>query len=74
MLEVVKTRRSTRQFKAELPGEVDIAAIIEAGRFAPSGCNVQQCHFMVIRKSDVLEKLRELVRRAFAEMKIDDSE
>lgn len=69
---IIKTRRSTRKFKEEVPCSVDIVAITEAGRMAPSGCNVQQNHFLVIKNQDVLAKLRELVRNAFAEMEIDD--
>ena len=73
MLETIKTRRSTRQFKNELPSQEQLDMIIEAGRLAPSGCNVQQNHFIVIKNPEVLEKLRVLVRQAFAEMIIDDS-
>ena len=73
MLDTIKTRRSTRQFKNELPTQEQIDMIVEAGRLAPSGCNVQQNHFLVIRNAEVLSKLRELVKQAFAEMTIDDT-
>lgn len=71
MLETIKTRRSTRQFKKELPSDDIITTIVEAGRYAPSGCNVQQNHFLVIKNGEVLANLRLMVRKAFASMKID---
>lgn len=73
MLDTIKTRRSTRQFKEEVPHDDAIAAIVEAGQLAPSGCNVQQNHFLVIKNPEVLAKLRELVQKAFAEMKLYDN-
>ncbi len=73
MLEIIKTRRSTRQFVNQMPEQDLIDQIVEAGRYAPSGCNVQQCHFIVIKNPEVLAKLREMVRAAFAAMEIDDN-
>lgn len=73
MLDIIKTRRSTRQFKDELPSRDNIEAIVEAGQLAPSGCNVQQNHFLVIQDKEVLAKLRVMVCQAFAEMEIDDT-
>ncbi len=58
--EAVKRRRSVRKFR---PGEVlneDIRKILEAGRLAPSGANVQNREFVVIRDKKTIAKLNEI--------------
>jgi len=35
---------------------------------APSGMNVQQCHFIVLQKPELLEKVRVLIQQIFAAM------
>ena len=71
-LETIKTRRSTRKFKA-LPVEREkLEKIVEAGRFAPTGGNAQSNHFFVISDAAVVAKLKELVQTAFAKMELRD--
>jgi len=58
--EAVNQRRSVRSFK---PGEVaddDVTKILDAGRMAPSGCNVQDREFIVIRDPDTIEQLNQV--------------
>ena len=58
--DAVKRRRSVREFE---PGDVceeDVARILEAGRLAPSGCNMQNREFIVIRDRDMIAKLNEV--------------
>lgn len=58
--DAVIRRRSVRKFK---PGDVpddDVAKILEAGRIAPSGCNVQNREFIVIRDPGTIAKLGEI--------------
>lgn len=45
-------RRSIRKFTDETVSREDITAILEAGRWAPSGLNNQPWRFMVIHKDD----------------------
>ncbi|MFA5117662.1 MAG: nitroreductase family protein [Candidatus Omnitrophota bacterium] len=45
----IKKRRSVRKFTASLPQDADIAEILEAGRWAPSGLNNQPWRFLVIK-------------------------
>ena len=47
-LEAIKTRRSTRKFKEDMPPRELLDKIIEAGRYAPSGHNSQTTHLIVI--------------------------
>ena len=53
-LECIKTRHSTRKFKADQLSRELIAQVLDAGRRAPSGGNTQLTHFMVITNQDVL--------------------
>ena len=69
-IEAIKTRRSTRKFKAQ-PVEIEkLKAIAEAGQFGPTGGNAQGNHFFVISDASVIAKLKELVQSAFAAMEL----
>ena len=47
--EVIRTRRSVRSFKPDpVPDEV-LAQVLDAARLAPSACNKQPWHFIVVR-------------------------
>ena len=71
-LEAIKTRRSTRKFKAR-PVEMEkLQQVVEAGRFGPTGGNAQSNHFFVISKIETLMVLKELVQNAFAKMELRD--
>ena len=67
-LELIKSRRSTRRFKSTAVEEDKLKKVLEAGRYAPSGGNCQSAHFMVVRNSEVLGKLADLVQQEFAAM------
>lgn len=70
MLEFIKSRRSTRKFKAMSVPDDMLNQIVEAGRFAPSGGNCQTTHFIVVKKAEVLVKLKELVCQEFSKMEV----
>ena len=53
-LECIKTRHSTRKFKADQVSRELINQVLDSGRRAPSGGNTQLTHFMVITNQDVL--------------------
>ena len=71
-LEAIKTRRSTRRFSDKRVEVKKLNWIVDAGRYAPSGGNSQSCHFIVVRKKEVLAKLAELAQAAFAKMEITE--
>lgn len=72
VIEAIKTRRSTRKFKAR-PVEMEkLQQIVEAGRFGPTGGNAQSNHFFVISNATALMVLKELVQNAFAKMELRD--
>ena len=51
LLSFMKSRRSIRKFTSEKVSEEDIAKIIEAGRYCPTGTNAQDFSFTVITDS-----------------------
>lgn len=57
----VVTRRSHRFFLPDMPKREDLALIAETGRYAPSGMNRQQCHFLIVTNQEILEKLSAMV-------------
>ena len=72
-LECIKTRHSTRKFKANQLSRELIDQVLDAGRRAPSGGNTQLTHFMVITNQDVLNELVTLVQEEYAKMPITEN-
>ena len=66
VLNFIKSRRSTRKFSDRAVPQECLLQVLEAGRYAPSGKNVQKTHFLVIKNKAVLDRLAELVRHAFS--------
>ncbi len=57
LLTAMKSRRTIRQFAERAVSDEDIAKIIEAGRYCPTGTNAQDFSFIVLRsKKDEAEK------------------
>jgi len=57
LLDAMQARRSIRKFKADPIPEALITQLIEAGRLAPSGSNVQPTRFVVIKSDAVRAQL-----------------
>jgi len=60
MNETIKTlleRRSIRKFKPEQIKEEELNAVLEAGKYAPSGGNRQSALFVVVQDEETLKKL-----------------
>lgn len=70
VLTAIKTRRSIRRYRPEQIADQELSAILEAGRYAPSGGNNQTNHFVVIQNPKVLEELKKLVAEEFAKMEV----
>lgn len=56
-IEIIKERRSVRNFKEEQISEADLQTILEAGMFAPSANNRQSWHFTVVQDRKLLREL-----------------
>ena len=60
-IECIMTRRTTRSFKPDMPTDEEIATVIEAARYAPSGMSRQTWHFVVVTNKDWLARMNERV-------------
>jgi nitroreductase len=72
IINCMKARRSVRKFMDQQIPDQDLEAILEAGRYAPSGGNNQSCHLIVLQNKSVLKELKELVELEFSKMEIDE--
>jgi nitroreductase len=62
VLEAILNRRSVRKYSPEALRPEQIRSILEAGRWAPSGKNLQPWRFVVVGDSGLKEKLSRLTR------------
>ena len=60
ILDIIKSRRSTRRFKTDIVSDEDLNAVLEAARFSPSAENKQPWKFIVIKNRDTMLKIVEL--------------
>ena len=58
--DVIKTRRSVRNFKPDSLPEGALEKILEAARFAMSGGNGQPWEFVVVKDARLREKIAEI--------------
>jgi nitroreductase len=62
VLDAVRSRRSIRHYSDDPVSDDDVKAILEAGRWAPSGLNNQPWRFGVVRDPDLKNTISELTR------------
>lgn len=62
ILEIIKTRRSVRNYKKDKIKEDEILKILEAGRWAPSASNNQPWRFIVIDDEDQIKKIGNIAK------------
>ena len=58
----IKTRRSVREYLDMPLSEETIKKIIDAGRYAPTGLNLQPWRFMVVQNKEMLKKLSDYAK------------
>lgn len=71
VIAAIKSRRSIRKY---LPGRIkdeELAAILEAGAYAPSAHNEQSWHFTVIRDAELLDRISAKSKELMAEQPAD---
>jgi nitroreductase len=66
-LELVKNRRSIRQFKPDPIPEEYVEKIIEAARWAPSGFNMQPWEFVVVKDQKLKDSIVEICQAGTAQ-------
>ncbi|MBP3851460.1 MAG: nitroreductase [Erysipelotrichaceae bacterium] len=69
-LNIIRTRRSTRNYLNKSVEEEKLQQVLDAGRYVPSGGNSQTTHFIVITNPEVMETLIQLVQQEFAKMEV----
>ena len=57
VMEAIRARRSVRSYEARPVEEPKLAAVLEAGRLAPSAKNLQEWRFVVVRDAATRGKL-----------------
>lgn len=62
VLDAIRSRRSVRKYRDESLNDEDLRAILEAGRWAPSGLNNQPWRFAVVRDAKVKDEIAEQTR------------
>jgi nitroreductase len=70
MLEIIKSRRCIRKYKRRKVEKEKLLSILEAGRWAPSGFNLQPWKFIVVQDSSTLRKIEEKVNRAIERLRL----
>ena len=63
LLNIVKLRKSERNFSNKKVHRELLLEILEAGRLAPSACNNQPWKFIVVDEPDILQKLHKAYPR-----------
>jgi nitroreductase len=61
-LQLIKNRRSIRQYKQEQVKDPEIQAIMEAAILAPNAMNQQKWHFAVIQNKEMLDKIVSVIK------------
>ena len=67
LLGLFRRRRSVRQYQKRPVEREKIERIIEAGRFAPTGANVQPFRFSVVQTLEVLHSIKRMIIGGFVE-------
>jgi len=73
VIQTIMSRRSVRSYKPEQIDEPLLQTIIEAGRAAPSGGNVQLTHLIVIQDNVVMKDIIKIAKEEFAKMTFDEN-
>ena len=61
-LQVIKNRRSIKQYKAEQIPDADLQQIMEAAIYAPNARNAQEWHFTVIQNKDMIDNIVSIIK------------
>ena len=72
LLQVIRKRRSVRVYKAGKVSDKQLAAILEAARWAPSGANTQPWEFVVTRDKEKMKRCREIFYNEWQQRKRED--
>jgi nitroreductase len=60
VLDLIKKRRSIREYAADPVSDADVQAMLEAAMAAPSASNLKPWEFIVVRKEDLRQQLAKM--------------
>ncbi len=63
IIQNILNRRSVRVYSDEQIKQEDLNLILQAGIYAPSGCNTQPWHFTVVQNQEILKVLDEETKK-----------
>ena len=66
VLENIEARHSVRAYTDRQVSEADLALILKAATQAPNGMHLETWHFTAIQNAEILTRLNEAVKGAFA--------
>ena len=72
LLSIVRMRRSVRVYKGGKVTEQQLATILEAARWAPSGANTQPWEFVVTRDRKKMKRVRQIYADEWKQRKLED--
>ncbi len=72
LLGIIRKRRSVRVYKSGKISDKQLEAILEAGRWAPSGANTQPWEFVVTRDRAKMKRVRQIYDNEWKQRKIED--
>ena len=72
LLRIIERRRSVRVYKTGKVSDQQLALILEAARWAPSGANTQPWEFVVTRDRKKMKRVREIYSNEWKQRKIED--
>ena len=70
LLNIIKLRRSIRQYTDEPVSDADIAKILEMGRYTQTGANMQRLRYIVLTR-DTLREITPVALKTLAEMDVE---
>lgn len=60
LLELIKTRRSCRKYTAEQVSDKQLAAVMEAGTYAPTAHGCQDPVIVAVQRTDIMQRIIKL--------------
>lgn len=72
LLSVMRARRSVRVYKTGKVTDRQLATILEAARWAPSGANTQPWEFVVTRNRKKMARVRQIYSNEWKQRKLED--
>jgi len=67
VIQNILNRRSVRVYTDEQIRQEDLDLILQAGLYAPSGCNMQPWHFTVVQNPELISELSVESKKEFAD-------